>query len=337
MRLLVLGGTAWLGGTVAATARDAGHEVTCAARGTSGAVVAGVGFVAVDRDRDGTLAALADDRWDAVIDVARQPGHVRRAAAALAASAGHYLLVSTTNVYAEHRAVGADETAPLLPALDSDVMESMEQYGAAKVACESHVLEAFGPERATLVRSGLIAGPGDVSDRTGYWPLRFARPAAPRGAVLVPDAREDWCQLLDVRDLSTWLVDVAANAVPGAFDAVGPRSTLGAHLDVARAVSGHTGPVVAADGEWLRDRGVQPWMGPRSLPLWTGDQDEAGFLARDGGRARAAGLATRPLEDTFADALAWELGRAPGQERRAGLGDDDERALLAELDHSGMR
>lgn len=337
MRLLVLGGTAWLGRTVAAAARDAGHEVTCAARGTSGQVAAGVGFVAVDRDRDGSLDALADGRWDAVVDVARQPGHARRAAQALAGAARHYVLVSSVSVYADHPVVGADESAPVLPALAGDVMESMEQYGPAKVACEQHVLDAFGPDRCALVRAGLIAGPGDVSDRTGYWPLRFARPSDPEGAVLVPDARDDWCQFLDVRDLAAWLVDVAASEIAGPYDAVGPRSTLGAHLDQARAVAGHSGPEMAAAGEWLRARGVQPWMGPRSLPLWLGDPYATWFLARDGGRARAAGLVARPLEDTLTDTLAWELAREGPTERRAGLTDDDERALLADLAQSGIR
>lgn len=327
MRLLVLGGTAWVGREVATRARDAGHEVVCAARGVSGGVPDGVRLAVVDRDDPHGLDALARERWDAVVDVTRQPGHARSAAVALRTAAEHFVLVSTISVYA---AGGTDETTALLAPLDADVLADPEQYGAAKVACEAYVLAEFGPDRCALVRPGLIAGPGDHTDRTGYWPWRFAHPAGPGAAVLVPDAREHACQVIDVRDLATWLVEVGVRRFSGAFDAVGEVSTLGQHLDLARAVSGHDGEVVAADGAWLAAHDVTPWSGPRSIPLWTGDRDEAaGFLARTGGLARAAGLGTRPLGVTYADTLAWERRRDQPSPRRAGLSDDVERELLA--------
>jgi nucleoside-diphosphate-sugar epimerase len=210
-------------------------------------------------------------------------------------------------------------------------MESLQTYGQAKVACEQHVWQAFGPDRALIARAGLIGGPGDTSDRTGYWPLRFARPAAHDRAVLVPDSPQNATQVIDVRDLTAWLLDASTRGAAGIFNAVGESVPLSRHIDAARAVAGHTGPVVRAHPQWLLDQGVQQWMGARSLPLWVADPDWLGFGSRDNGKARAAGLRTRPLEQTLSDTLAWELTRDHREARRAGLTDDDERALLEAL------
>jgi nucleoside-diphosphate-sugar epimerase len=320
MRLLVLGGTAWLGSTIAAIAIERGDQVTCLARGASGEAPPGVTFVRADRDEPGAYERVSGEDWDAVVDVSRQPGQVRRAVAALAERSGMFVFVSTGNVYADHSKPGQDETAALLPALDGDVMTSMETYGAAKVACEQHVLDGFGPARSLIARVGLIG--------TTYWPLRFARPAAEDGSVLVPDAPELPTQLIDVRDLAGWIVAAADRGVSGIFNAMGETLPLALHLAAASAVAGHTGPVVAVSEDWLVEQGVEPWMGERSLPLWLADPDYAGFNARDSAAARAAGLVTRPLEESLADALAWELTRDPSQPRGAGLADADERALL---------
>ncbi len=200
----------------------------------------------------------------------------------------------------------------------------MEEYGSAKVACEQAVLEVFG-ERALIARAGLIGGPGDTSGRSGYWPWRFAHPSGPR--VLVPDAARRSSELIDVRDLAAWLVSSAEQGVGGVFNAVGPELPLGEHLAAAQRVSGFTGDVVAAPEAWLAEQHVEEWMGPRSLPLWLADPDWQGFAARDGAKARAAGLTHRPLEDTLRDALAWEETEE-AHPHGAGLTDDDERALL---------
>lgn len=331
MRLLVLGGTAWLGGYITETALRLGHQVTCLARGASGAVPLGAAFVQADRNLPGAYDEIAGEQWDVVVDVSRQPGHVRRAAAALADRSRSWVFVSSGNVYADHGSPGQDETAPLLPPLDGDVMESMQTYGEAKVACEQHVLDAYGVDRTLIARVGLIGGPGDIFDRTGYWPLRFARPAAPDGSVLVPDAPAEATSVIDVRDLARWIVEAGSWGVHGIFNATGERMPLAEHLQVARAVTGHTGRVVAADRDWLLARDVQPWMGERSLPLWLGDADWAGFNARDSSKAREAGLHTRPVEETLDDTLAWEITRDAARPRKAGLSDDDERSLLQEL------
>lgn len=331
MQILLLGGSGWLGGHVARAALAEGHEVTCLNRGRSGPVPDGVEWLIADRDAEDGLAEVTGRDWDAVIDVSRQPGQVRRAARALADRAGHLVFVSTCSVYADHSRPGTDEEARLLSPLAEEVMTSMEHYGPAKVACEQFVLEAFGAERSLLARSGLIGGPGDTSGRSGYWPLRFARPCGPDGAVLVPSTSGRTVQLIDVRDQAAWLVAAAVAGTSGAINVVGEVMSLEDHLQLARQVAGHTGPVVTATDDWLVAQGVQEWMGELSLPLWLHDPDWVGFSQRSGQRARDAGLVTRPVAETLADTLAWELDQGADRARGAGLTCADERVFLAEL------
>ncbi|HET6694155.1 MAG TPA: NAD-dependent epimerase/dehydratase family protein [Pedococcus sp.] len=328
MRILVLGGTAWLGGTVAQTALDRGHAVTALARGESGPVPAGVELVRADRSRPDAYAAVAERDWDAVVDVSRQPSHVRSALAALGERADHWSFVSSCSVYAAHDTPGADESAAVLPALAGDEA-TPETYGEGKVACEEAVLTAIRADRALVARAGLIAGPGDPTDRTGYWPLRFAHPSADDGAVLVPDSPGVGTQVVDVRDLAAWLLTSAERGTSGVMNAAGPVVPLEEHLATARRVAGHSGPVVAASPAWLAAQNVQEWAGERSLPLWINTPGWEGFGARDTSRALTSGLSTRPLEETLADTLAWEMRAGPGRPRRAGLTADEERALLA--------
>ena len=331
MRFLILGGTAWLGSTIATAAMHHGHKVTCLARGESGDVPDGIRLVRGDRDRPGAYAAVAVEDWDVVVDVSRQPGQVASAVAALRERAGSYTFVSSGNVYSDAATLGQDENAALLGALADGVLGSMENYGEAKVACEHLVQGGFGAERSLIARAGLIGGPGDVSDRSGYWPMRFSEPAAADGSVLVPEVPGLFSQLIDVRDLAEWIVDAAEDRTTGVFNTTGETVSLAEHLAVARGVAGHTGPIVGADPHWLLDHGVEPWSGPRSLPLWLPVPDYAGFTARDSSAARAAGLVTRPLADTLADTLYWERLRVQQGPRRAGLTDVDELALLTEL------
>ena len=315
----MLGGTAWLGRTVAREALARGHDVTCLARG-SAPPPEGVTFVVADRDADDGLAEVADTRWDAVVDVSRQPGQVRRAVRDL--DAGHRVFVSTGNVYAAFDTVEQGEDSPLRGPLDGDVMVDMETYGEAKVACEAAVRS--GGSTATVVRSGLIGGPGDWSGRTGYWPWRFAHPVGDE--VVVPDDLDFPCALVDVRDLATWLVLAAERRLDGVFNATGPTTTLGDVLATAAAVSGSTARVRPVSAERLRELGVQGWMGPASLPLWIDDPDWRGFATMDTTRARDAGLTTRSLDETLRDVLAFEETR--DEPRRAGLTDDEERRVL---------
>jgi nucleoside-diphosphate-sugar epimerase len=316
--MLVLGGTAWLGRTVAAEAVRRGHDVTCLARG-SAEPPAGATFVAGDRDLEDGLAPVADGEWDAVVDVTRHPGHARRAVRDL--TAAHRVLVSTGNVYARFDRIEQDEDSPLRAPLDGDVMTSMEVYGEAKVACESAVRGA--PGTATIVRSGLIGGPGDWSGRTGYWPWRFAHPVGER--VVVPDDLDFPCAVVDVRDLASWLVTVSEQRVDGTYNATGPTTPLRDVLATSALVAASTATALPVGRERLAELGIGAWMGPASLPLWIDDEEWRGFATLATARARAAGLTTRPLEEMLSDTLAFEETRT--EPRAAGLGDDDERRV----------
>ena len=328
MRILILGGTAWLGGEVARTALERGHDVTCLARGQSGQAPPGVHLVAADRGSALAYDLVADQDWDGVVDVSWQPGLVRGAVAALADLAGTWVYVSSCSVYAEHGTPGADESTPLLDAFEGDVADR-EAYGEAKVACEQAVLSGVGADHAVIARAGLIGGPGDHTDRTGYWPLRFAHPATDDGAVLVPDANDQGSQVIDVRDLARWLVESVEQQRAGAFNLVGDVHPLGEHLATARQVAGHDGPLVPVPSAWLVERGVQEWAGDRSLPMWLSSPGWEAFGSRSNAAARDAGLELRPLADTLRDTLAWELQAGPGRPRKAGLSPQDEQALIA--------
>lgn len=323
MDLLVLGGTAFLGFETATQAVARGWRVTCAARGLSGPVPEGAELVRVDRDAQDGLAPLRDRRFDAVIDVGRQPGQVRRAVRDV--DAAHRVLVSTINVYADVSTRRQDESAPLLAPLEAEAMSGPEDYGAAKVACERIVAEAGSH---TLARAGLIGGPGDATGRSGWWPLRFA--ADPAGPVVVPEATDQPVQLIDVRDLGAWLLDAAEQRLPGASTLAGETTTLATMLATARDVAGHHGPLLEATTARLEELGVAPWMGPRSLPMWLPMPDSVGFLDHDTTAAERTGLRRRPLAETLRDALAWERTQ-PDQPHGAGLTEAEHAEIVAAL------
>jgi 2'-hydroxyisoflavone reductase len=328
MRLLVLGGTVFLGHAVAEQALAAGDQVTCLARGASGAVPAGVELVRADRDDPDGLAGLDGREFDAVIDVARRPSHVRRAVAALAARVGHWCYVSSCSVYADQATPGQRAaTAPTLPPAPSNVDNAAgEWYGPCKVACEQAVFSAVEPSRVFNCRAGLIVGPGDPSDRFTYWPVRLARP----GPVLVPGAPHDLVQVVDVRDLADWLLLAARQRVAGTFDGMGaPTSRADFLAEVAAGAGRPDAELVWADQEFLAERGVQPWSGERSLPVWLPLPEYGGFLSRDPSASIAAGLTTRGLGQTSRDTLDWHI-RAGEPGLSCGLSAADEAELLAE-------
>jgi hypothetical protein len=175
-------------------------------------------------------------------------------------------------------------------------------------------------------------GHGDLSERLGYWPSRFALAAEDGGPVLVPARRDRPVQWVDVEDLAGWILTAGLSGVTAVYDAVGARTPLGAVLDTAARVAGFDGPVLAASDEDLRAAGVEEFMGPRSLPLWLADPDWQGFQDRSGSRAPQKGLRQRPLAETMADALAWERLLGLGRSRtRAGLDRPEELSIISEL------
>lgn len=324
MRLLVLGGTIFLGRHVVAAALARGHEVTTLTRGKHNPDL----FPEARNcfgDRDGGLDALGDATWDAVIDTCGYvPRIVRQSAENLVARCGLYLFVSSVSVYADLSMSGADERAPV-GRLETPTEEiTGESYGPLKALCEDEVCRLFG-DRACIVRPGLIVGPHDPTDRFTYWPVRVAR----GGQVAAPGSPSAPVQVIDGRDLAEWMVTLAEGRTSGVFNAVGPQEpiTLGDVLETSRRVSGSD-----AEFRWVTEatvlaEGIAPWS---EMPLWIPSDDPmaAGLDTINGSRAFGSGLTTRPLAETVADTLAWHATRPAGTVMRSGLSPEREAALL---------
>jgi nucleoside-diphosphate-sugar epimerase len=327
MRILVLGGTAFLSAEIARQAVAAGDDVTCLARGSVAAPPQGVAWLKSDRSLGvNAYTDVAKEDWDAVIEVARDPVPASEALRALAHRAAHWTFVSSCSVYADASVPGAGEDAALLPALDPGTPSTPEYYGESKVAIEEATLQAAGG-KAHLCRAGLIGGPGDGSDRYGYWPARFARDVRP---VLVPAIDDAPMRVIDVRDLAAWILLAAKRGITGAMNALGDQIRFGDYIEAARQEAGHSGAVVPAAETWLAEQGVGYWAGPDSLPLWLPPGHE-GFMARSNQAAVDAGLLLRPWRETLADTLADERERGLDRPRRAGLSPETEARLLAAL------
>lgn len=326
--LLILGGTAWLGRELARQAAASGVAVTCLARGQSGPVADAVELVYADRSQPGAYDAVRGRSWDAVVDVSWQPDYVHGALSALAGSTSHWTYVSSGSVYADTATPGADEDAALVePMLAGEA--TADEYGSAKVGCEVLTSDALGGDRCLLARVGLIGGPGDPSDRLGYWVSRFA--LAPTGEVLVPDEPGLLSQVIDVRDLAAFLLTCAAAGQSGPVNVVGEAHPLTDVVAASARVAGFTGRTVPVTAAWLGEHDVQPWAGPRSLPLWLPLPEYAGFGSRSDARALALGLERRSLDSTLADVLADERVRGLDRPRRAGLARVDEQDLLGQV------
>jgi 2'-hydroxyisoflavone reductase len=329
VRLLILGGTVFLGRFLVEAAVRRGHELTLFNRGQS----APGAFLDVEQlhgDRDGDLSPLEGRSWDAVIDTSGYvPRVVRRSAERLAPLVAHYTFVSSISVYGDFPHPGLTEEAPVaeLPEPGSEDIE--RYYGELKAACEAEVRALFG-ERSLIVRPGLIVGPHDPTERFTYWVRRLAA----GGPVLAPRASDQPVQLIDVRDLADWIIGMAERQASGTYNATGPaqRMTFTRMLERMHAAIGPAAQLRWIDEGRLADAAVEPWD---ELPLWldvSRHPDFAGFLDVDTRRALASGLTFRPLEETTADTLAWasenatETGK-PGP--LPGLSQSQEQTLLA--------
>lgn len=318
MRVLILGGSQFLGRAIAAHACAAGHDVTCASRGLAGPIAAGARFMLIDRDTAHGLAPLTGATFDAVVDVSRHPGQVRRAVAALKRPGVHWTFVSTVSVYADNQTPGQRaDTASLRVAAAADIEQSTEAiYGAAKVACE----QAVGGD-AFICRAGLIVGPEDPTGRFSYWPARLAR----GGEVLAPGSPDDAVQFIDVRDLAQWIVHAAETGLTGIYDAIGPIRTRGEFLAECASALNPSCRFTWIDRAFLEAHDVRRWTGPRSLPMWLPLPEFAGFMTRDTSPAREAGLTARPPSVTARDTRSWlRTNNGPV----VGLTEEEEKAVL---------
>lgn len=323
MRILVIGGTRFLGRAFVDAALVRHHDLTLFNRGLSGPDL----FPQVERirgDRDGGLDALGDAAFEAVLDTCGYlPRVVRASAETLAERVGRYAFVSTLSVYADERTVGQDESAPVAVTPDPTVEEvTAETYGPLKALCEAGVELAL-PGRALIVRPGLIVGPNDPTDRFTYWPVRVAA----GGEVLAPDGPAYRTQFIDVRDLADWILTMLERGATGTFNATGPAEPLplGTLLDTCRDVSASDARFVYAGEGFLLEEGVEPWS---DLPLWIAGEEGVGGNAFDISKAVANGLVFRPVGETVTDTLAWARTRPTADPLRAGLAPEREAAVL---------
>jgi len=310
MRLLILGGTLYLGRHTVEAARARGHAVTLFNRGRTNPDL----FPDVERirgDRDGDLSALAGRPWDAVIDPSGYlPRSVHAGCEMLRDAVGHYTFISSINVYADRTRPGLVEEDAIAELIAGEREEvTGETYGPLKARCEHEVMTAFAG-RSAVVRAGLIFGPHDATERSGYWPQRVAE----GGEVLAPGRPGRPVQLVDVRDLAEWLVRLAETRTNGVFNGTGPGTPLSMErfLETCRAVTGTDARFTWMDDAFLLDQQVGPFS---EMPLWVPEENHM-FETVSCARAIAAGLAYRPLADTLRDTLAWTRTLPPGPRAR---------------------
>ncbi len=322
MKLLILGGTRFLGRALVEAALNAGHELTLFNRGQSGPDL----FPQVERltgDRDGDLSALTGRQWDAVIDTCGYvPRIVRASAKLLATAVKQYTFISTISVYADPSTIGIDEYSPLGTLEDETVEEiTGETYGPLKVLCEQAVDEAMGM-RSLHVRAGLIVGPHDTTDRFTYWPYRVAQ----GGEILAPGEPEQGVQFIDVRDIAEWTIRATEQHLTGPYNVTGPKRklTMQEVLIACRQASDSDADFTWVSEKFLLDNKVAPYS---EMPLWV-PAKYIGFDTVNCAKVNGAGLRIRPLSDTIRDTLAWQATRPADHEWRSGLTAERETALL---------
>lgn len=338
MKLLIIGGTRFVGRHLVTAALEREHQITLFNRGSHAAVsLTDVETIHGDRKED--LSKLQGRRWDAVIDTCGYlPRTVKAAAEALSQSVDRYVFLSSISAYADARGFDVVETAPTAKltseqldqanAIDSSGQVSAltygRMYGGLKALCEQAVEEVL-PDRALIIRPGLLVGPHDYTDRFTYWVVRTAR----GGEVLAPGRPDGSVQFIDARDLAEWTVTMLESGGTGVYNVNGlPNSvTMAGVLQECKRVSGSDATFTWASGEFLLRENVAPWS---EMPLWLPEDEAhtkgAGFINCD--KAIAAGLEFRELRETIKDTLRWYEADRPGQDLKAGIDRDREETLL---------
>jgi 2'-hydroxyisoflavone reductase len=336
LRILILGGTGFIGPHQVRYAVARGHRVTLFNRGRTNPGLfkgmAGIEERIGDRaPNPGNYDALKTGEWDVVIDnPTTRPRWVREAAAAVKGRAGQYVFISTISVYAKNDTPEADEAAALATTTTPDVEsgpEFLPLYGPLKALSEQEAQRAF-PGRATIIRPGLIVGVGDATDRFTYWPVRVQR----GGDVLAPPA-DDPVQIIDARDLAEWTIRCCEQRVFGVFNATGPASrfAVGQMLGGIRNALDAKATFVHVPADFLLAQ-TPPVRGWSDLPVWVPPVGEtAGFTQRSIARAVAKGLTFRPFADTVRETLAFYAAQSDDRKAqlRAGLSAEREAAVLA--------
>jgi 2'-hydroxyisoflavone reductase len=323
MRILILGGTRFLGRALTDAAAGRGDTVTLFNRGQTAPGLF-PGIETIIGDRTSGLAELEGRDWDAVIDVAgQQPETVLLSARALRQRTGRYVFVSTISVYADQSSRESQtEDDGAVWELRDDMTDPGELYGARKAAAEQIVTDVYG-DRALIPRPGLIVGPHDSTDRFPYWPRRIAR----GGLVLAPGDPSGLVQFIDVRDLAAWIVEACHHDTGGVFNLAGNPMTFGAFLDECRTATYSDAELTWIGSGRLLAAGAVPWTG---IPLWLGDIDPAGFFSVDNSRAVATGLTLRPAAGTIRDTLAWDTERGGRPPDAPSLSAEDEARLISQ-------
>lgn len=328
MKLLVLGGTRFLGKHIVNEALKRGHEVTMFNRGQTNPEL----FPNVEKltgDRDGNLSALEGRKWDAVIDTCGYvPRIVRQSAEFLANTCGSYAFISTISVYADFSEKGIKESAAVGTLEDESTEEvTGESYGPLKALCEQEVLKAY-PEGALIIRPGLIVGPDDQTDRFTYWPVRVAE----GGPTLAPGNPDAPVQVIDVRDLALFTLKLLEDKKTGTYNVTGPLSplTLEQFLNQCKTVLNSDSEFVWASDDFIKDQEIGQWV---EMPLYIPERDNmGGMLAVDISKAVGDGLELRSLDETIVDTVNWDQTRnIKEEELKAGLKREKEQKALAAL------
>ena len=323
LRILILGGTGFLGPHLVENARARGHTLTLFNRGKTHPEM----FPDLEQlrgDRNGQLDALKGRKWEGVIDTSGYvPRVVKMSADLLAPAVKQYVFISSISVYPDDVKPGANESTPVQVLTEPGSEEVRKHYGALKALCEQ-AAEAALPGRATNVRPGLIVGPGDPTDRYTYWPARLDR----GGEVLTPGTGDEPVQYVDVRDLAAWIVQTIERGQVGVFNATGPEKplTMAAMLSSCSKAASRRSTLVWVPEKFLAEHKVTPW---EDMPVWTGA--EGGFSQIDCSKAIRGGLRFRSADETAKDTLTFwkELPEERRHKPRAGLSPEREQEVLA--------
>ncbi|MFC0189749.1 NAD-dependent epimerase/dehydratase family protein [Fictibacillus aquaticus] len=324
MKILMIGGSRFIGRHITEALLQKGHTVTLFNRGQFAPEL----FPQCEKihgDRTKDLHLLRGKKYDAVIDTCGYlPKHVSMLAQTLKPQTPFYVFISSKSVYADQSQIGLTEESAVAQweHIHEDDQTNGEHYGPMKAACERSVLDVYGSNASLIIRPGLIVGPHDYSDRFTYWPHRIAR----GGKVLSPVSPSERAQIIDARDLALWIVKMTELRTAGIFQAGGATTTIGEIFRACRTESGSNAEFVWANAEFLKKNEVGEWV---ELPLWIASPQYKGLTGSEDTKAQAHGLTYRPISETIRDTLAWsDFRNLSPEDWKAGLHPQKEKQVL---------